>query len=1212
MEIDQKKTNVYLNSLLKASKAPTINKKLQYLSEGLQNLGWEKIGIFTYTDDLKISDSFLVGLNQKVLIQLNPFRTNPEGRKSLVDITVERKSFFITWDEGLKLRGLADKALKKMYSALGYNEGDNPIGLMIPLRSDTKIVGSMHIVKGNRKGWDKDLGITELYANYTSHILEEYRLMESLKKSHSRYQMVFENSHDPIVLINKDGLIKLCNNRFCGLIDKNNKTLKNKPFIRFLSRNTKKFDELLDKTLERITGELETEIIKDNKEKIPVKISFHPHIYADLEPHIELVIYDLSKNVELQKRAENIESKYKSIFDNATDGIALLNEKGEFISINPAGLKQIGYSEQEIQGRNYEILIENKFKGIVNKMIRGTALGESFDDKTVDIIRKDGTKSKLSISSSKLYSENDEPTIMLIARDVTAQIEAFEAKEKSESEYRRILENLPDIYYRCNKDDIIEYINPASAKILGYTSHNKLIGKSLIKTLCANKNEAEEVLNRLRAKGSITNSPILIKRKDGTSVYCEENAQLIKDKNNNIIGREGIIRDESRRKSAEKAYAESERQYIELTENLPIGIYRTTPDLEGKLIYYNKALIKMFGYDTGEEMQKVSVKNYYQNPEQRRNFIDEIDQKGFLKVESPMVTKDGKTIWISDSCHAVRDKNGKMIYIDGTIEDITARKKLEHKLKESEKRYRLIAENVTDVIWTIGPDLKYTYISPSIKTLRGFDPKELIGKHISTILTPDSYKIVEKELAKRIKEVKKKKIKNRIVNTTMELELARKDGTTTWVEINSVLFLDEKGNPEGMQGVTRDISKRKEAEEALAEQVKLLDEKVRERTRELAKTNEELVRADKVRSEFLANISHELRSPLTSILGYTEIMQSYDLDKDETINYLEIITSQANQLLKLVNSLLDIAKLESAALNLVLTPTDINKIIHTVENHLRLKLKRAKLKLIMNLSSEINKANLDSHKIYQIIHNLVDNAIKFTPENMTIQIESRQTENEIQIRVIDEGIGIEQKHIKSIFDPFFQVDSSSTRSYEGAGLGLHLVKNLVELHHGRIWVESELNKGTTFTVCFPANLKQTGKVPKKITGPIKISRDQFKKYRILVIDDDVEISNLLKISLKNDFDILSAENGKVGVEKAIEEQPDLIFMDLSMPVLSGYEATRILKEREETKNIPIVALSARAMKSEVDKAMQVGCDDHLPKPFRLKELKNVIEKNIVS
>jgi len=1017
------------------------------------------------------------------------------------------------------------------------------------------------------------------------------------------------------VLIDADGKILLSNKKFDKLLGIKNVNLPGKEIIEYFDLDEDLFKRKINESLRGQEIKYLSKIkIRPGGER-KVKITIKPQVLESETSALELEIVDITEDLELRKKAEESKLKYEHIFNNAAEGIALFNLEGEFISVNKAALEQMGYSEEEIIGHKFSEFLDDRLKPISERFFRNSIKGRSYRANYFRIKGKSGKEKPVSLSLAPYKSEDGETTgIILMTYDRTAEMDAFKDKERSEREYKRILNNLQDIYYSCDNDDVIQYINPAASRMLKIPDHRELIGKKLIDTLCINKDEARKALDELNKTGVISNSPLIIKTYTGEEIYCEENSHIINDDSGNPVGREGTIRDETNRKIIEKALADSEEQYRTLMKNLPVGVYRTTSDPAGLVVYSNPAFVKLFGYDNLDDMRVVDVVNLYGQPEIRAEFLDTLNREGVLNnAEYHMIKKNGETIWVADSCHAVRDEDGNIKYIDGIIEDITARKKLEAELRESEKRYRLLAENSNDVIWTLDLNLIYTYISPSVKQLRGFEPHEVIGQSISIILTPESYENVKAVFGDVVQKIIENPKAEHPKSMTLEIELKRKGGSTLWAEINAGILKDEDGKPIGILGVTRDISERKAAELIRANQLIILDEKVKERTKELAKANQLLVRSNRVRSEFLANISHELRSPLTTILGYTEIMRGFEMPNQELSKHLEIVSSQGTLLLRLVNSLLDIVKLEAGNINLYLVDTNLNEIVFLLEKHTKIKLISERITLEKNLDESIENCYLDSQKIYQVVRNLIDNAIKFSSRGSSIYISTRKTKKFLQIMVKDQGIGISKEKLDQIFDPFYQVDGSSTRNYEGAGLGLHLVKSYIELHEGVVEVESEQRKGTLFTIKLPTNLR-----PDVDTPPLKEKKGETEitlggmRPKVMIVDDDEEITELIKIVLKKTYEIEHVSNGQLAIDNVKIFKPDLILMDLSMPVLDGYEATRKLKADPETRNIPILALSARAMEDEVEKAFNAGCDDHIAKPFKIKDIQQIIKKHIIA
>lgn len=382
----------------------------------------------------------------------------------------------------------------------------------------------------------------------------------------------------------------------------------------------------------------------------------------------------------------------------------------------------------------------------------------------------------------------------------------------------------------------------------------------------------------------------------------------------------------------------------------------------------------------------------------------------------------------------------------------------------------------------------------------------------------------------------------------------------------------------------------------------------------LIKTKEDAIRASEAKSRFLANMSHEIRNPLAIITGFTQILllkaKRNDLP-DSTIRQLENIETASENLIDLINNILDISKIEAGMMNVVDEDVDLK---HLINNICELHREKASVKQItldcIFSPQRPPRIISDRSKLTQILINLVGNALKFTSEGNSVTIKVSLKADTFIIEVIDQGIGIEESDWETIFETFKQVDSSNKRKFGGTGLGLTISKSLVSLLGGEIWVESVVGKGTTFFVKLP--LKLASGTPVKDFSDrdfVLTSEDKL----VLCIEDDNLIRDLMKsffqeIGIRYDI----AENGKVGVEKAMEINPDLIFMDMHMPIMNGLEATAKLRSEPRFKDLPIIVISGDAFKEQQDKALAGGVTDYLTKPVNLETLVNTLNTHLSS
>lgn len=451
---------------------------------------------------------------------------------------------------------------------------------------------------------------------------------------------------------------------------------------------------------------------------------------------------------------------------------------------------------------------------------------------------------------------------------------------------------------------------------------------------------------------------------------------------------------------------------------------------------------------------------------------------------------------------------------DSLGKEIEARKQTEEALRKREKQYRLLAENVSDHIWII--DLEaflFIYTSPSITSILGYSPSEIIGTPLWDYIHPESVERVRKKLFEELRK-KEQGPEGAERIRTIEFMERRKDGTMVWVETQVSFIRNKAGLPTSILGVSRDISRRKNVETKLIEAYAALDQRVWERTVELSEKNEELQqeikkrrraqeiseRANKAKSDFLANMSHELRTPLNHIIGFTELVADKHFGPLNEIQeeYLNDVLGSSRHLLSLINDILDLSKVEAGKMALSLNNVRLSSLLAASFNMIREKAIKHGIQLTSDIGQIPKKITADERKLKQIVYNLLSNAAKFTPDNGNIHVTAKslrtwkghviassgkkislpptrmQSDDNvfeyIEIMVADSGIGLSNEDLTSVFAPFEQVESDTTRKYQGTGLGLPLSRRLVRMHGGWIWAESDgPDKGSRFYVVIPVD-----------------------------------------------------------------------------------------------------------------------------------------------
>jgi len=402
---------------------------------------------------------------------------------------------------------------------------------------------------------------------------------------------------------------------------------------------------------------------------------------------------------------------------------------------------------------------------------------------------------------------------------------------------------------------------------------------------------------------------------------------------------------------------------------------------------------------------------------------------------------------------------------------------------------------------------------------------------------------------------------------------------------------------------------------AIAIQQANLFTQLTERNEQLALSNEALARATRLKDEFLANMSHELRTPLTSILGMSEALQEKTFGEitARQEKALKQIEKSGRHLLNLINDILDFSRIESGRLDLDLIPVNLTQVCHDSLAMVQQIAQDKDLHLNSQIATPLGFLLLDERRIFQCVVNLLSNALKFTPSGGTVTISIHQENEEVAISVRDTGIGIDPQHFNKLFEPFEQIDSSLSRQYEGTGLGLALVKRLVEAHQGRVTVTSELGKGSCFTLYFPyhplsalttapllseTNALDAQGVPTATRSPVIVLAD----------DNEANRDTLQDYLSQKGYQMFIAHDGEAALSLVHTHLPDLILMDIQMPKLNGLEAIAQIRSNPDIAHIPIIALTALAMPGDKERCLEAGANDYLTKPIRFKLLIETIQK----
>ncbi|WP_374075956.1 ATP-binding protein [Bdellovibrio bacteriovorus] len=495
---------------------------------------------------------------------------------------------------------------------------------------------------------------------------------------------------------------------------------------------------------------------------------------------------------------------------------------------------------------------------------------------------------------------------------------------------------------------------------------------------------------------------------------------------------------------------------------------------------------------------------------------------------------------------------------------------------------------------------KILWANQNFLNLLGYELHELVGQHHSIFL-PDfhQHELEHQEMWNQLAEGQ---------TQAGEFKRLSKDKSIVWIQGSYTPVRNAMGEVTKIVKMALDVTEKRS-----------LAENLEKKNKELLTTAAKAKAATYAKSVFLANMSHEIRTPLNSIIGITDTLAETPLD-DQQSSFVEILQRANSQLMTIINDILDLSKVEAGEIELKLLPFELQKLLDELMAVLGFRAKEKGLQLKIQVEPDVDSFYIgDVDRLRQVLMNLLNNAIKFTHKGeVSLRVAKNRTSRpgNILFCVADTGIGVPKSKFKDIFQPFTQADSATTRRYGGTGLGLSITKNIVQLMNGQIWLESDEGVGSVFY--FTATMATTTERKTHMHNPLQ-GRYQLSdikhtistsRLRILIVDDVDDNRNLFGIYLQNTVhNIIYAQSGAEAVELASQEHFDIIFMDVQMPGMDGYEATRSIRTMEQlNKRTParIFACTANAFSEDVEKSLQAGCDMHLSKPIRKDTLVKAI------
>jgi PAS domain S-box-containing protein len=1048
-------------------------------------------------------------------------------------------------------------------------------------------------------------------------ITERKQAEEKLRQSELRYRLISENTADVIwVLDPATGRMKYVSPSVEKLIGLTPAEVMERPLSEILTpKSQQAANGLIAKNLPAFitAGAGSRSFIQEVDHPRRDGSILHTEVTATLvfNQAGEVEIIGVSRDITERKRAEQTlrenEERLRLSLQAASQGLYDLNVQTGDTVVNREYAEMLGYEyESFVETNAYWIeRLHPDDREITAKAYADYVSGlrpdyrVEFRQRTND----GGWKWILSLGRVIEYDEEGRPLRMLGTHtDITERKQAEETLRESEARFSKIFQASPMgiLIFRLADGRAVN-VNQAALVTMGY-SRQEILGHNPqeLNIFLEGDQVFNDIIKILSLGESIRNQDTKIRRKSGEIRDVLGSLELIELNGEKMVM--VITSDITERKRTEEELRASEERYRNLIENMNDIVMEV--DSTGNYCYLSPNYSSISEYPLEEELGESALKHIH--PDDLPMVLQKLEQALTMERQSAtyrVLKKNGQWRWLETVGKPFQASDGS-VHLITVARDITERKQAEDALKRNEHVLRLFVEHSPASIAMFDRDMRYIVASRRYITDYRLPDQDLTGR---------SHYEVFPEIPEHWKEIHRRCLAG-TVEKMEEDPFPREDGTLDWVRWEIRPWYEETGRIGGIILFSEVITERKQIQDDLRLLNMSLEQRVTERTMELSYAN-------RAKDEFLANMSHELRTPLNAILGLSESLleQRRGPLNERQIQSIELVASSGKHLLSLINDILEVSKIQAGKLQLHTDTVSIKELCQSSLNFIKELALKKLIRVEFTCDESISTIQADPQRVKQVLINLLTNAVKFTPERgrVGLDVSTNAGRNRILFAVTDSGIGIAAEDLKKLFTPFTQLDSSLARQYAGTGLGLSLVQKLTEAHGGSVRVESEVGKGSRFTVVLPFTSGPEAKAADDGSTQ-SIEADQAsvvtagaigKNLVVLLAEDNQVNSEMVSIYLQScGYTVLVAQNGAEVLQKVEETIPDIILMDIQMPRMDGLETTQRLREDARFMATPIIALTALVMPGDRERCLKAGANEYLSKPVSLKTLVSTIEK----
>jgi len=908
--------------------------------------------------------------------------------------------------------------------------------------------------------------------------------------------------------------------------------------------------------------------------------------YKELEQRVNELVQAESERKRIDEALRESEEKFRLISEQSLMAIVILQDNG------------IKYANQA-----YAAITGNSMKEIMNWTIADTAKLIYADDR--DFVMEQGKKKAEGIKEdtvtrysyrgvrktgevrwidqySKTITYRGKPADLMTFIDIHDQKLAQETLQKSEEKYRELADSLPQVVFETDEKGKLTFINRNAFDLFGYSQQDFDKGVTAIEMLIPeDRNMAMENIQRVMRGEDTGGNEYTARRKDGSTfpISIHSNA-LIRE--NKLMGMRGIIVDLTLSKQAAEALRESEERYRTLVDNLPVAVYRNTPGPKGKFLMANPAFCNMFGFKNEEEVKKVAPADLYVNPKERKEYSDNLVQKGVLKdFERTLLKKDGTPVHTSITSRVVYGKDREVSHFDSIMLDISEQKLAEEALREGEEKYRTILESIEDGYFEVDIAGNFTFFNDSLCEMLGYSKDELMGMN--------NRQYTDKENAKELYQTFNRVYTTGKPDKGFDWKIIRKDGTERSVEASVSLRTVAKGKPIGFRGVVRDISEKQRFEAQLQHAQKM-----------------------EAIATLAGGVAHEFNNALMGIMGNIELLKM-DLSENERVDKsFDAMKSSGHRMFRLTDQLLAYAqggkyqpknlKLDDFVIQTVpILQHDLSPEVR-VETHFPkdisyIKADNAQMQMVLSAILANSNEAIEDEGIIRIAAEDKD-----IDEGFTKQHPGLKPGAYVCLTIEDDGKGMDEETKDGIFEPFF------TTKFQGRGMGMAAVYGIVKNHDGWIYVDSELGKGTTVQIYLPAVSAGSKEQGAKAGEQPEVELATGEGTILMIEDEDVVIEVTQAMLEWLGYRVMVAKTGKdaIHIAETFDGQIDLALLDIKLPDMEGGKVyPHIMEARPDLK---VIVFSGYAIEGPARKILDAGAQDFIQKPFSLTTLSEKLKE----